>query len=69
MKLELKRNSGKYPMNKEKDLVFLDKNNNLVFIDKKSALEIAYTLFDWAGLSYEEVEKAEDLLEKKIELM
>lgn len=42
-------------------------NSNIgsIELNPRVALDIAYTLFDWAGLSYEEVDKIQEKLEEK----
>lgn len=42
-------------------------NSNIgnVELNPKVALDITYALFDWAGLSYDEVDKIQDKLEEK----
>lgn len=42
-------------------------NSNVgnIELNPKVALDIAYTLFDWAGLSYDEVNKIQEKLEEE----
>lgn len=42
-------------------------NSNIgnIELNPRVALDIAYTLFDWAGLSYEEVDKIQEKLEER----
>ena len=52
MEIKIKEDSGRYDL--KGNLEFLDGNNEEKVIKMKAidALEIAYTLFDWAGMSY-----------------
>lgn len=42
-----------------------DTNFGEINLDSKSALEIAYTLFDCYGMSYAELEKLEEKMEEE----
>lgn len=48
--IKIKENSGRYDL--KGNLEFLDENDNVIKINSIDALEIAYTLFDWAGMPY-----------------
>jgi len=53
---------GKYTLGGK--LEFETDSSNIE-MDVKGALEIAYTLFDWAGFDYTVLEHLEDYIEKK----
>ena len=50
MEIKIKENSGCYDL--KGNLEFLDIENNVIKINFTDALEIAYVLFDWAGMPY-----------------
>lgn len=63
MKIEGLRN-GKYYLKQNK--CEFDSDEHDITMDLDSVLEVAYTLFDWAGLPYEAVEEAEDRLKNLV---
>lgn len=54
--------NGRYKIQKS-ELDF-DTEQDILTINAKSALEIAYTLFDMYGLSYKPLEELEEKMEK-----
>ena len=52
MEIKIKEDSGRYDL--KGNLEFLDAENDkkVIKINFVNALEIAYTLFDWAGMPY-----------------
>lgn len=63
MEIKIKENSGRYDM--KGNFRFLDGNNEEKVIKMKAidALEIAYTLFDWAGMPYTLLDEINEIIE------
>lgn len=52
---------GKYTLHGR--LIFKTNQGDLT-LTPQDAIEIAYTLFDWAGMPYDQIEQIEDRIEK-----
>lgn len=63
MEIKIKENSGRYDM--KGNLAFLDAENDekVIKINFVDALEIAYTLFDWAGMPYTLLDEINEMIE------
>lgn len=66
MEIKIKENSGRYDM--KGNLAFLDAGNDekVIKINFVDALEIAYTLFDWAGMPYTLLDEINERIEDDI---
>lgn len=61
MKIKIKENSGRYDM--KGNFEFLNENNKIINIKAIDALEIAYALFDWAGMPYTLLDEINEMIE------
>lgn len=63
MEIKIKEDSGRYDM--KGNLAFLDAENDekVIKINFVDALEIAYTLFDWAGMPYTLLDEINEMIE------
>lgn len=66
MEIKIKENSGRYDL--KGNLAFLDAENDekVIKINFVDALEIAYTLFDWAGMPYTTLDEINEKIEEPI---
>lgn len=66
MEIKIKEDSGRYDL--KGNFGFLDGNNEEKVIKMKAidALEIAYTLFDWAGMPYTTLDEINEKIEEPI---
>ena len=66
MEIKIKEDSGRYDL--KGNLAFLDAENDekVIKINFVDALEIAYTLFDWAGMPYTLLDEINERIEEPI---